>query len=118
MILFESEKDLLQTIDRYNCIIRECASEEITFEEFLNKYNSFYFYYALDGHESDEEEQKLLEKHKDKIELHLRLMEELQGLCSDEDAVKESYIQANRFGSKEALKRLKDFYKRYYEDVI
>lgn len=118
MIMFESENDLLMTIERHNSIIRECVSEAISFEEFLNKYNDFYFYYALDGHESDEEEQKLLEKHKDKIEPHLRLMEELQGLCDDEDAVKESYIQANRFGSEEGLKRLKDIYKRYYEDAI
>lgn len=114
MIMFESENDLLLTIERYNRIIRECVFEEITFHEFLDKYNSFYFYYALDGHESDEEEQKLLEKHKDKIEPHLRLMEELQGLCDDEDAIKESYIRANRFGSEEGLKRLKDIYKRHY----
>ncbi len=113
MIMFESENDLLLTIERYNSIIHECVFEEITFEEFLNKYNYFYFYYALDGHESDEEEQKLLEKHKNKIKPHLRLMEELQGLCDDEDAVKESYIQANRFGSDEGLRRLKEISKKY-----
>jgi hypothetical protein len=113
MIMFESENDLLLTIERHNSIIRECVSEVISFEEFLNKYHDFYFYYALDGHESDEEEQQLLEKHKNKIEPHFRLIEELQGLCDDEEAEKESYILANRFGSNEGLRRLKEISKQY-----
>ena len=60
MNIFESEQEILSTIEKHNQIINECISEKITFQEFLDKYNDFYAYYALDGHESDLEEQKLL----------------------------------------------------------
>ena len=110
--MFESESDLLLTIKRYDGIVRECLSEKITFEEFLIKYNSFY-YYALDGHESDEEEQNLFEKHKDKILPHLEIMEKLSVYCSDPNALKESSLQANRFGSEEGLRQLKEICARY-----
>jgi hypothetical protein len=75
--MFESEVALLLEIERHNQMIRNCARGKMGFSEFLERYDSFYFRFALDGHESDFEEQKLLEKHKDKIEPHLRLMEQL-----------------------------------------
>jgi hypothetical protein len=59
------------------------------------------------------QEQTLLEKHQDKIAPHWEVFEKLSGLCSDEDALKESYIQANRFGSDEGLRRLKEISKKY-----
>lgn len=107
MNIFKSEQELLSAIEKHNHIIRECVAGKITFQEFLNKYNDFYAYYALDGHESDLNEQELFEKHENKIAPHCEIIEMLNGLCSDEDAVKDSYIQANRFGSEEGLKKLK-----------
>ena len=113
MNMFESEQEMLSIIEKHNRIINECISGNITFQEFLDKYNNFYAYYALDGHESDLEEQKLLEKYENKIALHREVFEMLSGLCSDEDANKDSYIRANRFGSKEGLRRLKVISEKY-----
>lgn len=104
---------MLSTIERHNQIIRACISGEITFQEFLSHYYDFYYYYALDGHESDLEERALIEKHENRILLHRKVCEMLSGLCSDEDAMKDSYIQANRFGSEEALRRLKEITENY-----
>lgn len=113
MEIFELEFHLLSEIERHNEFIRQCVSQEITFQDFLRKYNDFYDYYPLNGHESDSEELKLFEKHKYKIALHREISEVLNVLCSDEDAVKEIYKKAGRFGSEEGLKRLKEISKKY-----
>ena len=109
MKVFNSELDLLQTIEAKNALIRQCIAGEIEFKEFCAKYNDFYTYYALDGHESDDEEQALFEKHENKIKPHRIVAYEVLGqLCSDDDAELESYKSMGRFGAVEALKRLKN----------
>lgn len=106
--MFESESDLLKTITEYDALVRKCITGVIGFGEFCEKYNNFYSYYALDGHESDKEERLLLEKYDCRIEPHRVIAYEILGqVCSDEDAGLESYKLAGRFNSNEALLRLK-----------
>src|SRR5215204_1533008 len=108
--IFGSEEELLSTLDQHAQLVRDCVSGRISFQEFLDRYDTFYMSYALDGHESDPEERELLEVHKDRIAPHRKIWERIigGGLCADEDARKESYIQAGRLGSDEGLKRLKE----------
>jgi hypothetical protein len=108
--MFESESDLLSTLEKHARLIDDCASERISFSGFLEKYDTFYMTYALDGHESDRDERTLFETYENRIAPHREVWERIigGGLCADEDAEKESYIQANRFGSDEGLKRLKE----------
>ncbi|MGI9055276.1 MAG: hypothetical protein ACR2F2_05680, partial [Pyrinomonadaceae bacterium] len=70
MNIFESETDILSTINKYDQIIKDCISGKITFQQFLDQYNNFYAFYALDGHESDLEERDCLKKHENRIVLH------------------------------------------------
>ncbi|HLM62154.1 MAG TPA: hypothetical protein VK308_15225 [Pyrinomonadaceae bacterium] len=108
--MFESENDLLSTLEKHDQLIDDCVSKRISFSKFLEKYDTFYMTYALDGHESDLEEQALFETYENRIAPHREVWDRIigGGLCADEDAQKESYIQANRFGSDEGLKRLKE----------
>ena len=107
MVMFESEADLLEMIAQHDMLVRQCVAGELSFMEFCEKYNSFYAFFALDGHESDEEERSLLEKHDRLIEPHRVIAYEILGqVCSDEDAELETYKKAGRFSSAEALKRL------------
>lgn len=109
MVIFESESDLLLAITRHDAIVRKCIDGEMRFEEFCDEYNDFYAYYALDGHESDEEERLLLDKHRDRIAPHRVIACEILGrVCSDSDAQLASYKQAGRFGSAEAILRMKN----------
>lgn len=109
MVMFQSEADLLKTIDEHDDLVRQCIRGDLGFWEFCDKYNDFYAYYALDGHESDEEEQQLLDKYDSRIEPHRVIAYDILGhVCSDTDAKLESYKQAGRFSSDEALKRLKN----------
>ena len=107
--MFQSEADLLKTIAAHDALVKKCADGELAFGAFCDQYNDFYAYYALDGHESDEEERVLLEKHAKLIEPHRVIAYDILGkLCADADAELESYKQAGRFGSVEALARLRN----------
>ncbi len=109
MVIFESEDDLLSIIAKHDNLVRLCVAGQMCFSDFCEQYSDFYAYYALDGHESDEEERALLEKHEHLIEPHRLIAYEILGrVCSDADAGLEGYKLAGRFGSAVALERLKE----------
>ena len=107
MIIFASESELLTVLDEADATIEACVSGQLDPRTFLNELWHLYGYYALDGHESDEEERGILDRHSDRIAWISRVLEELNDVCADEDATKEAYIKAGRFGSAEALRRLR-----------
>lgn len=108
MVIFKSENDLLIALAKHENLVRLCVAGQMSFSDFCDRYNDFYAYYALDGHESDDEERALLEKHERLIEPHRIISYEILGrVCSDADAELESYRLAGRFGSAEARERLK-----------
>ena len=113
--MFESEEAFLSVLDEHDQLIQQCAREAITFREFEERYNYFYGHYALDGHESDEHEREMFDKYRYRIKPHEELGTEVfQHLCSDDDAAKEMYIQAGRFGSDEGLRRLQLLNQKYF----
>ena len=102
-------------MDNHDQMIQQCANGDLAFKDFLEQYNDFYDYYALDGHESDEHELAVFEKYKWRIKPHKELAQEiLSHICNDDDALKDSYINARRFGSNEALHRLKVLSEKYF----
>ena len=113
-MMFKSENELIEYFDKHDDLVRKCAGEVLPFWDFVEVYNNFYWYCALDGHESDEEERKLLEKHEDRILPHKEIAENvLNGVCADEDAKKEIYIKSNRFGSDTAVDKIREIAKKY-----
>ena len=109
MVIFQSEADLLSAIAKHDALVRQCVSGNLAFGEFCERYSNFYFRYALDGHESDDEERVLLVKHDYLIEPHRVIAEEILGhVCSDADAAREDYKEGGRFGSAEAIERLRN----------
>ena len=111
--MFTSEAELIDAIRAHDGLLKSLAAGELTFDEFCEKYHDFYAFYALDGHESDEDERALLTKHEVLIEPHRVVAEEILSLvCSDEDAEREIYKQAGRIGSAEAVRRIKSLLAR------
>ncbi len=109
MLMFESEAALIQALSLHDDLVRQCVAGQLRFDEFCEKYNDFYAFYALDGHESDQEEYDLLEKYDARIEPHRVIAEEiLSQVCSDKDAEREIYKQAGRFGSVKAIEKLRN----------
>jgi hypothetical protein len=118
MKVFSDEADLKTTLDRFDELARSCALGKISFAKFDELYDSFYCAYALDGHESDAAEQELLARYEARIALHRDVWEEvLTRVCSDEDADQPAYVAAGRFGSAEAVARLKQIVGRHSPKV-
>src|SRR4051794_11901997 len=85
--MFKSEEEFLRIVDEHDRLIQQCAHGLITFKDFLEKYDYFYGFYALDGHESDEHERSMFERFEVRIRPHEKLVEDVfQYLCADEDA--------------------------------
>jgi len=107
MLMFASEVEIQRSLAEHDDIVRRCAQREVTFEQFCDEYNNYWSFYALDGHESDDEEREILRRYEDRIELHRLIAFEVLGqLCSEADARREIYIQAGRFGSAVAQQKL------------
>lgn len=105
---YPSETDLIAVLDRGDQLVRQCASGRLSFEDFCAKYNNLYWSHALDGHESDQSGLTVLAKHAVRIAPHRTVAEAiLAKVCSDSDAARASYRAAGRFGSTEAVTRLK-----------
>jgi len=114
MVLFESENELKEALDKHDELLCQCARGNLPFWDFNERYDNFYWAYALDGHESDTEEKALLKKHHERIEPHRIVQEEILSLvCSDEDAKKEQYRMAGRISSKEAILRIAEIVTTY-----
>ena len=97
MAMFDSEADLAATLGRHDALVRKCIAGEFTFESFCEAYDNFYWRCALDGHESDEEERKLLQKYAARIAPHRYIAEEiLARVSADSDANREDYARAGR----------------------
>jgi len=100
MLMFASEAEIQQSLVEHDELVRRCAHGEITFDHFCDTYNNYWSFYALDGHESDDEERAVFARYEDRIKLHRLIAFDILGqLCSDEDALRDIYIQAGRFGS-------------------
>ena len=114
MMMFESESQLLVEMDRHDEWVRQCANGKISFDEFCDLYKDFYSCYALDGHESDEEERLMLAKHAARILPHQMIADDiLSKVCSADDATKTIYQEAGRFGPQEAVIKLKEIADSY-----
>lgn len=108
MSSYPSERDLLAALDRGDRLLRECAAGRLTFQDFCAGYDGVYWSFALDGHESDQAGNALLARYASRIAPHRMVAETiLANVCSDADAARESYRMAGRFGSTEALARLR-----------
>jgi hypothetical protein len=107
MTIFESESELLSVLDKADALIDVCARGDIQVNKLNGELWDLYGSYALDGHESDEEERMLLERYTHRVARIRRVLDEMHGLCAEEDAGKEAYLRAGRFGEAEGLRRLR-----------
>jgi hypothetical protein len=107
MVIFNSESELLELLARMDAMIAACAGGSLEFRAFHQELGRLHGYYALDGHESDEEERKILDRHHERIAWVECVLDELGAVCADDDAPKEAYIKTGRFGSAEAMRRLR-----------
>lgn len=108
MSAYPSESDIVTALDRCDELLRRCAGGHLSFDDFCAEYGNFYWAYALDGHESDQPGLDVLAKYAARIAPHRTVAEDiLAKVCSDAEAARDGFRAAGRFGSGEAIARLK-----------
>jgi hypothetical protein len=110
-----TETELLRLLDHHDSLVQSCVSGSLSLDEFLRQYDNFPVAYALDGHESDQDEKPMLRRYASRIRFHMEVMESLSGLCSDEEAKNPLYVKAGRFPPSVALQRLKALAEKYVQ---
>lgn len=105
--LFASEAELLAVLDRADALIAACIDGTLDFPPFHSQLGLLYSYQALDGHESDEAERGMLARHGARIAWIECVLQEVEGVCPDEGAMDEANVKAGRFGTGEALRRIR-----------
>ena len=102
-----NEQDLTVALDQHDQLLRGVAAGHLSISQFLEKYDNFYWTYALDGHEQ-ELALGVLNALASRIEPHRRVAEEvLAVLTSDSLASQPPYQSAGRIGLQEASARLR-----------
>ena len=115
MKMFDSEQYLVDLLEKHDALVLSCARRELDFPAFTESYADFYNVYALDGHESDAQEQALLRKYEKAVSFHERVRDEvLYVVCSESDAKLPSYREAGRFSPSEAQARLAELANEYF----
>jgi hypothetical protein len=105
--MFVSEDDLTTQLDYHDALIANCIHGDMSFEEFLDRYNDFYPRAALDGHESDAEERQLLAGAEHRIALHRAIWDEiLTKLCDDAMSEHPQAKKAGFFGHRDGFRKL------------
>ena len=104
-----NESDLIEITKTLDQLVVKCISGEMPFDAFLKEYGYPIGEYALDGHESNEEEKILLRKFANSLKLHMEIAEcVLNKLCTTEQAQEQAYIQAGRIGPNQGFLLLKE----------
>lgn len=93
--------------------------QKISLRELVKEYNNFYYYEALDGHEADEMQKKVLDEFKIVIQLHEKVQTQVIDQLYLEETNKEQFMKADRIDGVEAMKRLAEIGKEFnIEEVI
>jgi hypothetical protein len=82
--------------------------------EFVKRYDNFYYYNALDGHEEGEEGKRLLAVFSDAVKLHKHVQEDVvDNLYLGEPGYLDQFKEAGRIAAQEGVARLLNILKGY-----
>ena len=95
---------LAAALDQHDEYVRALVAGRLSLREFLERYDNFYWAFALDGHEA-EPGASALSALAPRIELHRRIAEDVLAVLAPESS--DSYRSAGRISPAEAAERIK-----------
>ena len=108
------KKKIISALLKVTLLVVNVLKGEYSIEEFVNEYGNFYYYEALDGHEADDSQKRVLDKLHNVIEFHEKVQTEIVDLTYLGNGKKsQQYIDAGLISITEARKRLEELSKRY-----
>ena len=113
-----TEPELIALLDCHDRLVKSCLVGDISIEQFVEHYDNFPVSFALDGHQSSDEERALLERFQDRVQYHFGVVECLRGMCREEDLEKPGALEAGKFGRAEAFRRLHRFFEDWPKGAV
>lgn len=106
-----SKDELKNLLLAYSILVNKLNNNQIRLKEFEKEYNNFYYVYALDGHESDEQEKEFLKEFKSAVYFHEKIQTHALDLLFYDIENREIYLKAGRLDEEQVLKRIKQISK-------
>lgn len=95
-------------------LIDQFVKEKIPVKHFLEEYDNFYYYEALDGHEADDAQKMILDEFNTVIAFHKEIQLGIVDLVYiGNDKQKQQYLQAGRLDMEEVLLKVKALADQY-----
>jgi len=114
-----TENLLMEILTEGTRLVRDAAAALLPIREFIERYNNFYYYNALDGHEEDEEGKELLARFANAVSLHQEVQEDIvDKIYLGEPSRIDEFKAAGRIDPQEALERLGEATKRHKLDEL
>jgi hypothetical protein len=100
---------LLEALDHHDRLLLMCASGDLLFPAFLERYDNFYWSYALDGHDSDSARRKELESLTRRIAPHRMVAESVLGkIHLGGDLSTQEPLRIDRVDAIDAVNRIRE----------
>ncbi len=100
--------EIMKSLLSATLLVFKAILQKISLQEFVKEYENFYYYEALDGHEADEIQNKVLDEFKIATQLHEKVQTQVIDQLYLEEINKEQFMKAGRIDGVEAMKRLTD----------
>ena len=107
--------ELKQSLYAGTFLIIQAAEGIFAISDFVEKYDNFYYFEALNGHEEDEHGRFLLCQYSEVIAAHEKVQTTIVDLLFlGPDEEREQYLKAGRIGPKQAKERLNEIVVTYH----
>lgn len=114
MSLSAFREHLINALIDATSLVIDVVDEKLDMQEFVERYSNFYYSEALDGHEADGAQRRVLNELSSAITFHRKIQYEVINIVSFEEGdVLKVHLNAGRISSFEAKERLKKLNDRY-----
>ena len=106
--------ELVNALERATSLFNRLVNKEISIRQFVNEYDNFFYYEALDGHEANEQQKVLLAEFEELISLHEKIQTNIVDLVflgSKEQ--KQQYLDVGRITPETAEREVQSLANEY-----
>lgn len=102
------EEELKKSITDVIHLILSFNEDKLSIEEFIEIFNNFYYFEALDGHEANTNQKIILQKWSDVISILAQIQTEIiDRVYVKDDEMHDLYIKTGRIDREQAVQKLK-----------
>ena len=101
------KNELVSALRRATSLVNRLVSKEVSIKQFVKKYDNFFYYEALDGHEANAQQQHLLSEFSEVVSFHERVQNVVDLVYLGSNKQKQQYIDAGRIDLERAEQRLR-----------